>query len=282
MELLTEKNWKLELLREDSIEDFIKECDNIYDASRHTIGYDEVTIDLGPKPVAVGIMADLHLGNEMTNHRRFARDVAYVHRNPRQFVILDGDYCDNLDAISNGYESVIRPPKQKQVLMAAIGLMGNKILGVTQGCHDEWFFKHDSWELSQYIASHCDGYWLGFEGIINVLVGDIKYRFFVRHKYRRSSQDNHTWGMKYKYRKLEEPVDVMVGAHHHYPSIEMTKEGGKDVVFMQTSSYKPFDRFTSQKDIDRAPYAFPGVLLASHKKMIIPFMDIKEAEEFVK
>lgn len=160
-------------------------------------------------------------------------------------------------------------------------MMRNKILGVVQGCHDEWFFNQDSWDISQYLADHTAGYWLGFRGIINIIIGEQKYRIYVRHKYRRHSTDNLLWGMLYKFRKLKEPVDIMMGAHHHHPDLRVAHDRGQKIYMLTGGSYKPFDRWIEHRDIDPGVPFMPAVILRADKHQIIPFLDFNDAIEYL-
>jgi len=281
VQYLTERDPKLELTKEKSIAILKKECEEIYSRSRKTIGYNEVTFDLGDDDAGVKLDCDWHIGNEMTNLPLWAQDIETTIKIPRLFTVLDGDYTDNLDAISKGYESIITVPEAKDKVKDAVMMMGRKILGTVQGCHDEWFFKQDSWDISQYLADHSDGYWLGFRGILNLIIGEQKYRIYVRHKYRRHSTDNETWGMLYKFRKLKEPVDIMMGAHHHHPVISSVFERGQLVYLCQGGSYKPYDRFIEHRDIVEGTPLMPAFLLRADRHEIIPFIDFNEIEDYL-
>lgn len=279
MKLLTEKNWKLELIKDQTIGEFRDDCKQIYKRSFHSIGYEEVTIELEHDLVAIINSGDWHIGNAMTNVDRWSEDIEKIWNDPRVFAILTGDYTDNLDALkgkSGSYEQNMSVPEAKNKVRQAVTFMKDSILGVVQGCHDEWFFHQDSWDISQYLADHCDGYWLGFEGIINLIVGDETYRFLARHRFRRNSTDNPAWGMKYKFRTLQQPVDVVFGAHHHKPVIEQSWERGQWTYLIETGSYKPYDRFIDQRDIKKAPIATPGVILYPDIHKVVPLMELDD------
>ncbi len=278
---LTERDPKLELTKDLSIEALKKECREIYKRSRKTIGYNEVTFDLGDDDCGVKLDCDWHIGNEMTNLPQWSDDIDLTVKTPRCFTILGGDYTDNLDAISKGYESIISVPEAKEKVRNAVMMMGRKVLGTVQGCHDEWFFRQDSWDISQYLADHSDGYWLGFRAVLNLIVGEQTYRIYARHKYRRHSTDNLSWGMLYKFRKLKNPVDVMMSAHHHYAIAHSNWENEQKVHFLMGGSYKPYDRFTEHKDIEPAPPIMPSVYLRADKHEVISFVDFREMVELL-
>jgi len=281
MKCLTKRNPKLELDKNYNIEKFKKDCKEIYSRSRKTIGYNEITIDLGDDDCGVKIDCDWHIGNEMTNLELWSEDIDLIRKTPRLFTALLGDYTDNLDAINKGYESIITVPEAKQKVRNAVSMINDRVLCVVQGCHDEWFFNQDSWDISQYLADHTHGYWLGFRGFINILLGEQKYRFFVRHKYRRHSTDNLSWGMLYKFRKLKETVDVMMGGHHHYAIAHSNWEKEQKVYFLMGGSYKPYDRFIDKKDIEPAPPLMSAVLLRSDKHEITQFLDFRELVDYL-
>jgi len=281
MKCLTERDPKLEINKRLDIESLKKNCKKVYDRSRKTIGYNEITVDLGDDDVGVKLDCDWHIGNEMTDLVQWSEDIEFTIKTPRLFTVLNGDYTDNLDAISKGYESIITVPEAKQKVANAVTMMGDKILGVIQGCHDEWFFQQDSWDISQYLADHSKGYWLGFRGIINIILGEQTYRIYVRHKYRRHSTDNLCWGMLYKFRKLKDPVDIMMSGHHHILDVRTSYERGQKVYMLRGASYKPFDRFTEHKDIEPTPALMPAVLLRSDKHLIVPFADFRDIEGYL-
>jgi hypothetical protein len=151
---------------------------------------------------------------------------------------------------------------------------------VVCNCHDEWFFNQDSWDISQYLADHCGGYWLGFRGIINIKLGDQTYRIHARHKYRRHSTDNETWGMLYKFRKLKKPVDIMMSGHHHHPTVRSLVERGQRVYLCMGGAYKPYERFIEHRDIDPGVALMPGFLLRADRHQITPFLDFRELDDY--
>jgi len=152
---------------------------------------------------------------------------------------------------------------------------------IVSQCHDEWFFKQDSWDISQYLADHSDGYWLGFRGKLNLKVGEQTYKIYTRHKYRRHSTDNLTWGMLYKFRKLKEPVDIMMSGHHHQPTIRVAHDRGQIVYLAMGGSYKPYDRFIEHRDIDEGVALMPAFYLRSDKHDITPFIDFRSISDYL-
>ena len=151
-----------------------------------------------------------------------------------------------------------------------------------KNCHDEWFHTQDSWDISQYLASHTEhGYWLGFRGLINVIVGEQTYPIYARHKYRRHSSDNLCWGMLYKLRKIKTPIDIMVGAHNHMPDVRIVYEKEQKTYLFKGGAYKPFDRFLEHHDVDPAPAIMPAAYLKADRHEIIPFMDFKDLKDIL-
>lgn len=282
IQYLTERDPKLELMKEQNMDSFVFQCSEIYERSKKTIGYNEVTVDLGDDDVGVKIDCDWHIGNEMTNIKQWSEDIALTKKMKRCYTVLDGDYTDNLDAIkkAGAYESILSVPEAKQKVRNAVAMLRDKVIGVIQGCHDEWFFNQDSWDIAQYLADHCGGYWLGFRGIINIKLGEQTYRIYARHKYRRHSTDNETWGMLYKFRKLEKPVDIMMSGHHHHPTVRSLTERGQRVHLCMGGAYKPYDRFIEHRDIDAGVALMPGFLLRADKHQITPFLDFKELDDY--
>lgn len=283
MKPLTPKNAKMELPQPISIDEFINECDEIYEKSRHSIGYKNVEFEF-ENDIAVGLSADWHIGNEMTNHSQWSRDIRDMMSQENIYWILNGDYTDNLDYLKTYgvYEQVMRVPEAKRKVMQAIKFLKDKLLAIVQGCHDEWFYKQDAWEFAQYIADHSTGYWMGFGGTITLIVGEQEYKIYARHKYKRNSSYHVGWGMKYKSYKHHD-VDIFFGAHTHDPNIEIfwDVDTQKYIYTVNSGTYKPTDRFLDQQDKEFSPIGVPAVVLRADKKQIIPVTDFREVKDLL-
>jgi len=105
-------------------------------------------------------IGDSHLGSDTVLYKQFWDDVKFVKKTPNCKTILLGDYIDNFTKFSPGsavYDQLMPPAEQKVKIEWLVRYMGNdKILGIVQGCHDEWSYRNDTFELGRYLAEKID------------------------------------------------------------------------------------------------------------------------------
>jgi len=234
-------------------------------------------------------IGDSHLGSDTVLYKQFWDDVKFVKKTPNCKTILLGDYIDNFTKFSPGsavYDQLMPPAEQKVKIEWLVRYMGNdKILGIVQGCHDEWSYRNDTFELGRYLAEKIDVPYLGFGGNIHLHVGENLYRIYVSHDDRYFSKINLTHGLKRAWRE-EEDFDLGISAHRHRADYEEFVEKGKVVKVMKISGYKGRDRFLKQKKKEEHLYVDQCVVLLAEKvdtvdKGIVYFSNTNHALRFI-
>jgi len=278
----TPRDSKLELIDFENLGEFIEASKETDKHCKKTIGYDEVSIKIDQRCI-IFPWGDWHIGNEHTDHTQLAKDVELIREHSNIYPVLMGDYCDNFQRYSPGsgmYEQVLPVQEQKQRVEFIVRTLSDRILGIILGCHDKWMFDNDSFDFAQYLANKTTGYWMGFNGIFNLKVGNAKYSIYATHKDLKWSSDNIIHGIKSNF-KTKRTFDIGFSAHRHIPGIEYAWIRNQWVIGMRCSSYKVTDYYIDHKNLPRAPYSLPCVLLDDKEKNAIAFTDLRKAIEYL-
>lgn len=234
-------------------------------------------------------IADPHLGSDTVLYNQFWKDIMFIKHTPNCKTVLVGDYIDNFTKYSPGsavYDQVIPPAEQKQTIEKVVKFLGkDKILGIIQGCHDEWSYRNDTFELGRYLAEHIDVPYLGFDGILELKVGENKYTVYVAHRDRYFTKYNLCHGLKRTWRE-EHDFDLGVSAHRHRADYEEVVEKGRTYKCLKLSGYKDRDRFLRQKKKEKFVYVDQFIVLLAEKvktidKGILYFTDREDVLRFI-
>jgi len=252
-----------------------------------TIGYNYFKFKF-PESIILYPTGDLHIGADTTIHGEIAKIVKFCHDHPNIKIVLLGDYIDNFGKFAVGggiHEQAISITKQKELAEWIAKYLGNKILGVIQGCHEEFSYRADGFDFGKYLANKADARYLGKQAILDLEVGENTYKVLVDHNERWSSTMNMTHGLKQTCRFFKD-FDIGIGAHRHVPNAEVTLIRGKMVHTCKISSYKKPDRFIEKIKVPEAPILTQCYVLLAEKKEpnwmgIKYFQDIKDALRFL-
>ena len=267
--------------------DFIKEMKSIDERTAKTIGYNYFKFKFDESIILLPL-GDLHIGADTTMHTEIADIVKFVHDRSNIKVFLVGDYIDNFGKFGPGggiHQQAINISKQKELAeWIAIYLKG-KILGVIQGCHEEFSYRSDGFDFGKYLANISDARYLGKQAIVELEVGVNTYKGLIDHNERWSSTMNMCHGLKQTARFFKD-FDFGIGAHRHVPNSENTLIRTKMVKTMKVSSYKKPDRFIEKIKIPEAPiltqcYVFLAEKIEPYWLGIVYFEDIKHALRFL-
>lgn len=279
----TPEDLKLELIEYNNMNSFVEAMIETDKNCVNKIGYDDVFASVDERCIVIP-WGDWHIGGSHTRHGQLGLDVKFIREHSNIYVVMMGDYCDNFSKKGPGggvYEQVIRISEQKQRVEYVVRALGDRILGIVMGCHDKWMFDSDGFDFPQYLAKKSIGSWMGLSGIIHLKVGKQLYKIYVSHKCNRWSRDNPSHGIKDNLR-VKAQFNIGFAAHRHIPSIEYYyTEKEEWVVCVRSSSYKTTDYFIDHKNLPKAPYCLPCVLLDSDEHEILAFKDLREAIKFL-
>jgi len=268
-------------------EDFIEEMNNIDKKTAKTIGYNYFKFKFSESIIFLPI-GDLHIGADTTIHSEIAKIVKFVHDHPNVKVVLVGDYIDNFGKFGPGggvHQQAISITKQKELAEWIAKYLKGKILGVIQGCHEEFSYRADGFDFGKYLANKADARYLGKQAILELEVGENTYTVLVDHNERWSSSLSMCHGLKQTARFFKD-FDLGIGAHRHVPNAENTLIRNKMVKTCKVSSFKKPDRFIEKIKIPEAPILSQCYVLLAEKVEpnwlgIIYFEDIEYALRFL-
>jgi len=268
-------------------EEFFQELGDIDDRTAKTIGYNYFKFKFD-ESIIIKPIGDLHIGADTTIHREIGKIVKFGHDHPNVKFIWVGDYIDNFGKFSVGggqHEQAINITKQKELAEWIAKYLEGKIIGVIQGCHEEFSYRSDGFDFGKYLANKSDARYLGKQAILELEVGENTYKILVDHNERYSSTMNMCHGLKQACR-FSKDFDLGIGAHRHVPNAENTLIRGKMVKTCKVSSYKKPDRFIEKVKVPEAPILSQCYVLLAEKveplsKGIVYFEYIEHAMRFL-
>jgi hypothetical protein len=268
-------------------ESFFKELDDIDENTAKTVGYNYFKFKF-EESIIVYFFGDSHIGADTTIHKEIGKIIKICHDNPNVKLIWTGDYIDNFGKYGPGggvHQQAISITKQKEMAEWIAGYLKGKILGVIQGCHEEFSYNADGFDFGKYLANKCDARYLGKQAIVELEVGENTYKILVDHNERWFSNDNLCHGLKQVCRKYID-FDLGVGSHDHVPNAENTFIRGKMVKTMKTSSFKKPDRFIDKIKTPATPILSQCYVMLAEKIEpywlgIVYFEDIRHALRFL-
>ena len=221
---------------------------------------------------------DWHVGNSGTNHHQLICDLNLLKQYPQIKIVFMGDMIDNYIPGAPGggsHDAVARVSDQKKIVEAISKGLKNQVVGVIQGCHEEWSFKEDDFDFADWMANTLDTCYLGFGGLIHLVAGDNSYDIGVAHKFRGGYVNPTSVGVNL-YREIG-PFDVGVTAHVHKPSMGVFEEQGRFIHVLTCGSYKEEDRHVARMRITPVVPTMPAVIFKAKERKILSFFDFKDA-----
>ena len=257
----------------------------VQDNNSPTVGYSKVEIEIeSPGNILIVPIMDTHFGSRYTYSRELIELVELIAHNPRVFTGINGDLADNYNTSaykSGQIEQTIAIQKQKAIVETLIKKLQGNILWFVNGCHDEWSYFNDGFDLAQYLA-HKDqqGYYMGHHGRVDILLNGIKYKTFVIHNTLNNSQLNRGHGLKWVCRDYT-GFDMGVKAHDHVANVEEFVMRGKNRYSMCGGSWKGQDRHGSKTGYSPTGRTTPGFIYNAKVKQIMLDIDYRNLLKFL-
>jgi len=265
-----------------SFEDVKQKADDLQKKFIESIGYDEVEFDL-PDRSLFWVFVDSHVGNKHTSHKRITDMVDLTLKYPNIYMAGAGDYCDNFErGWSGSSEQIMTIPEQKEWIKKVFEELKDRMLIVQQGCHDEWMWRREEFDLSQYLARHTKGKPGGFGTLLKLNIGEHTYKIFIRHKISYFTPNSSPTGiMKFIVRNGLNDVDLIITGHHHTYFIQRFMSEKKIITAVIYPSFKITDRFLDQNSYPKSTLNIPAFILGKKKREILLFDNIEEAIEYL-
>jgi hypothetical protein len=233
------------------------------------------------KPIGVCYLADLHIGNEGTEHDYILDAVELIADTEGAYATLNGDIIDN-SILHRGshHNEVVGPRIQKILATSLCESLFNKTLYVLQGSHEEWSKRADDFDFGEYLSNHSMGSYLGHGGDVYLKVKGAEYHLHVRHEYKYESTINIMNAFRQMFDHIC-PFDVGVISHMHNPPFIMHTsrwqgKHRKDVVYVRPGTAKLYDRWSRHKvGSFGAEFEVPVVIFMPEKKSYMPFKSLR-------
>ena len=243
----------------------------------------DTTINIS-EPIAVGFLADVHIGALTCKYTDFLNRFDAIVNTPNFYLFSVGDTIDNYlpgRHPSGMFAQLVPPELQKQLIEDVYSKMRGRWLGMVQGCHAEFSHDADDFDWTKYLSHKVGAPNLGFGGSVTLTVGHQPYEIMLRHKYRFNSSLNVTSSVK---RMREQLGDFDVGciSHFHQAAVEQAIMGdGVDRVFIRPGSFKGSDRWSRSMGYSDAGAYIPTVVLYPDRRLMIPFLHLEQAILFM-
>lgn len=249
-------------------QEFLDEMEKIDNTRQKQLGYKYFKYKF-PESIALTFIGDAHLGSDSTEHYAFGKHCVKAGELPNVKVFAVGDFIDNFNNFSpkGGQNQQVLPiPRQQTIMEWIVKYLGEDLLGIVGGCHDEWNYKMNQFDLAKHLAHISGSIHFGHKAVLDLEVGENIYRFVARHKTRWYSSANLCHGLKKLVRWWESDTDLIVAAHRHIPDAEWFFHNHRMSLAVSCSSWKLPDRFLEQAGIPEAPVMSQTVVLDGQKR----------------
>ena len=216
-------------------------------------------------PICIFFIGDVHFGSVFCEVERFLNEIRIIKETSGCYIVLMSNLIDN--AIPSQFPSNMlnnSTPSDKQVvaMRAIIEELNeaNKILGaVTSPCHEGWTWKHTGQDANALIFGFPNRKFPVLENgaRLYVEVGKTTYCLGLFHQvgpFESNFNETHALRQMNRLNLLMEG-DIVVGAHRHFATVQMTYEGTgkhlKTVAYIRTGTYKGIGEIHDQWTIGR-------------------------------
>lgn len=107
------------------------------------------------KIVEIHPMADLHIGDSMSDGKMILEKLEYIKNTPNAFCILDGDLMDTAvcSSIGDTYGANLQPMEQLKTCVRLFEPIKDKILAVLPGNHENRVYKSDGIDMTEMMCA---------------------------------------------------------------------------------------------------------------------------------
>lgn len=223
-------------------------------------------------------MADLHLGDPLSDWNSIKRRVDYIAGTPGAYCLLDGDLLDNATRTSIGdtYRATLTPMQGVELLVKLLAPIKGKILAADGGNHEARSYRTDGLDITALVCQQLGIPHLYSETtcLIELTVGAQKYRLYMTH----GSGGGRKAGGKIN-RLLDLAVitdaDVYIMAHTHQPmatrqAVMVPTRGDKpqqiEKLFVMLAASLTYGGYADVQGYAPAATTNPTIYLATAKK----------------
>jgi hypothetical protein len=240
------------------------------------------------RPISIFTVGDVHLGSIYCDHERFVREMATIKETPGAYIVWMSNLIDNAipsQFPDNMLSNSIPPDKQVVAMRKIVEDLNKagKVLGaVTSPCHEGWTYKKAGQDINALIFGFPGRRFPVLEngGLLTIKVGKVSYTVALYHQVGPfESNFNETHALRQMNRlNLQMRGDVVVGAHKHFASAQITYEGVgenvKPVAYIRSGTYKGIGKIHDAFSVGRwgttgEPSAQSVILHADVRRMSV-------------
>ena len=103
-------------------------------------------------------LSDAHIGDPHFDEEKFTGYIEWIAERENALTFLNGDLLDmaTLDSIGDTYDATMNPNMALKYAKQMLAPLKGKVLGVTEGNHEQRVTKKTSIDVSEMIADHLD------------------------------------------------------------------------------------------------------------------------------
>jgi hypothetical protein len=233
------------------------------------------------KPFAITWSGDWHIGASGVDYESLEKHIDIIANTDGMYFIGAGDYIDNA-IIHRGsdHESIMRPGMQAKAAMEILDRIGDKVIALVRGCHEDFSKKVDDRDYLEQFCELTDSVNLWHGGDITIKAGSQSYLWRCRHKYKFQSALNLENAMR-RINEIKGPCDVAAEAHYHDGYIMDRHLMGEFRIMMRSGSFKVWDEFGQKLAGYKGHIMMPTVIMFPDKRVLIPIRDLQTASKIL-
>lgn len=174
------------------------------------------------------------------------------------------------------------PDDQYELFEWYLAIFAERILAVISGNHDAWTNQIAGVDV---IARICQGMRLCYapdEAMLDLDVGNIRYKVGVRHQYRMNSSYNETHAVKQWWRMGNGDWDIGCIGHNHVSAIEPFWGHDREIWACRPGSYQITSAYSRQYGYNPTKPRCPTFIVYPDRKEIVGFHDLRQAVRMLK
>ena len=237
---------------------------------------------LPDEPYGIAFLSDLHFGSPYTDYAQAKADAVAIASTPGMYAVFHGDGIDNwiLPKMAGLQRGQAMPfDDEMRMFKEWLEMLGKKLLVVVAGNHDNWTYTLSGIDFLQNLVNP-QTFYDQHQAIFDIIAGEHRMRFAVRHKWRGSSILNPTHGMERAARDID--ADVYVGGHTHIATLaRYFTVRDRDRLAILTGTYKRWDSYGHALGLPPSQHSGAGVLVVDPRKGHTFIKDVAEASDYL-
>lgn len=241
-------------------------------------------VDLGTGWKLVSFASDQHTCiGEAVDLQKMREDAELIRDTPGAYVVLVGDGVDNhIKHAAAALHAKSTPNMQYKLFDHYLGILGNKVLAMVTGNHDDWTNDIAGLDMMKFLADKNGIICTKDEAILDVTLGESEYKIAARHQYRMNSSFNQGHAVKRWWELGEVNFDIGCLAHHHQSHFEPFEKHGTQRYAFRPGSYQIQTAHGRRYGFNNSTPTCPCVVIGDHGRDITPFDDLRKGVLFLK